>query len=115
MLEEVPLDPDYLAELLRRADEFWRCVASLTPPVAPPPVEPPRPAAAREVDMGASNAWAAHASAWIEHRDGAAAFRTAEKEIKALVPEDASRAHGHGIEVKRSRNGALRIGEIKDG
>ena len=115
VIEDVPLDDDYLAELLRRADEFWRCVVSLTPPVAPPPVAPPLPAAARTIDMSGSNAWAAHASAWIEHRDGAVAFRTAEKEIKALVPEDASRAHGHGVEVKRARNGALRIGEMKDG
>ena len=115
VLEEVPLDPDYLAALLRRADEFWRCVASLTPPVAPPPVAPPLPAAARTIDMSGNNLWGAFAADWREHRDAAAAFRTAEKQIKALVPGDARLVTGHGIQAKRSRNGALRIGEIKDG
>ena len=115
VLEEVPLDPDYLAELLRRADEFWRCVASLTPPVAPPPVAPPLPAAARTIDMSGNNLWGAFAADWLDNRDAAVAFRTAEKEIKALVPGDARLVTGHGIQAKRSRNGALRIGEIKDG
>ena len=114
VIEEVPLDGDYLAELLRRADEFWRCVETLTPPVAMPAVEPPKPAV-REVDMQGSNAWAEHAGEWLANRDAAKAFKAAEKEVKALVPDDAARARGHGIEVKRSRNGALRIGELKDG
>lgn len=114
VLEEVPRDDDYLDELLRRADEFWRCVSSLTPPVAAPPVDPPRPAALREIDMGGSNSWATYAADWLDSRDAAKTFKTAEKEIKALVPDDAGRAHGAGIEVKRSRNGALRIGEMKE-
>ena len=114
VLEAVALDDGYLAELLRRADEFWRCVASLAPPVAPPPVEPPRPAAARTVDMGASNSWAEHAASWIATQQSAREFKTAEKEIKALVPGDAASAYGHGIEAKRARNGAITIKETKD-
>ena len=115
VLEEVPLDADYLADLLNRADQFWRCVETLTPPVALPPIDPPRPVAAREVDMDRSNAWASYAGAWIADREAAATFKLVEKDIKALVPEDAARAYGHGIEVKRSRNGALSIRELKDG
>ena len=111
VIEDVPLDDDYLAELLRRADEFWRCVASLTPPVAPPPVEPPRPAAMREVDMGASNSWAEYATRWIESQQPAKVFKDAEKELKSLTPDDARHAFGHGVQVKRSRNGALRISQ----
>ena len=114
VIEEVPLDSDYLAELLQRADEFWRCVETLTPPVAPPPVDPPRPAAVREVHMSGNNAWAANAGDWLDNRDAAKAFKEAEKEIKSLVPDDAGRAFGHGIECKRARNGALRIGELND-
>ena len=115
MVEEVRLHSDYVSELLQRADDFWRYVTSLTPPVMPPPVEPPRPAAAREVDMSTSNEWGSFAPDWIEHRDAAKAFQDAEKKLKALVPDDAARAYGHGIEVKKARNGALRIGELKDG
>ena len=115
VLEEIPLDADYLAELLRRADEFWRCVETLTPPVAPPPVAPPRPAAMREVDMGRSNEWGHFAADWLGNRDAAKAFDTATRELKALTPDDASRAYGHGIVAKRSRNGAIRIGETSNG
>lgn len=115
VVEEVRLHSDYVSELLQRADDFWRYVTSLTPPVMPPPVKPPRPAAAREVDMSTSNEWGSFAPDWIEHRDAAKAFRDAEKKLKALVPDDAARAYGHGIEVKKTRNGALRIGELKDG
>ena len=111
-IEEVPLDRGYLDELLRRADLLWRCVETLTPPVALPPAEPPKPAT-REVDMTDNTDWASPAAAWLEHRPAAIVFRSAERAIKELVPADASRVHGHGITVQRSRNGALRIGAIK--
>ena len=110
--EEVPLDLAYLAELLRRAQLLWQCVATLTPPVVLPPVEPPKPAI-REVDMTDNSDWSDSATAWLENRHAAKAFRSPEKAIKELVPADAQRVHGHGLEVKRSSNGALRIGAIK--
>ena len=110
--EEVPLDLAYLAELLRRADLLWQCVETLTPPVVLPPVEPPKPAI-REVDMTDNSDWSDSATAWRENRHAAKAFRSAEKAIKELVPADARRVHGHGVEVKRSSNGALRIGAIE--
>ena len=110
--EEVPLDLAYLAELLRRAVLLWQCVETLTPPVVLPPVEPPKPAI-REVDMTDNPDWTDPATAWLENRHAAKAFRSAEKAIKELVPADARRVHGHGVEVKRSSNGALRIGETK--
>ncbi len=110
-LEEVPRDDDYLAELLRRADAFWRCVETLTPPVALPPADPPRPVAARVVDMGQSNSWANFAADWLENRGAAKTFNAAVKELKALTPDDAKQAHGAGIQATRARNGALRITE----
>ncbi len=112
-LEDVPLDAEYLAELLRRADAFWECVEKLQPPVAMPAIEAPK-IATREVDMSKPNAWASFAADWLANQDAAKTFNVATKELKALVPDDAARTVGHGIEVKRSRNGALRIGELKD-
>ena len=96
----------------RLADLLWQCVETLTPPVALPPAEPPKPAT-REIDMTDNTDWASPAAAWLEHRPAAMVFRSAERAIKELVPAAASRVHGHGITVKRSRNGALRIGAIK--
>ena len=112
VLEEVERDRDYLAELLRRADMLWECVETLRPPVALPKAEPPKPTT-REVDMTDDPGWAGPAEIWLENRHAAKVFRSAEKAIKEIVPANAKRAHGHGIEVKRSRSGSLRIGETK--
>ena len=36
------------------------------------------------------------------------------KELKALVEDDVSRAFGHGVEIKRAKNGNLSIKEISN-
>ena len=110
VLEEVRRDEGYLAELLRRADAFWECVETLTPPVALPAMEAPKPAV-REVDMSVSNAWGYFAADWLANRDAAKRFRIVDKELKALTPGDAKRAYGHGIQATRARNGAVTIRE----
>ena len=53
--------------------------------------EPPRPRieAVRTVDMSSSNSWAE------------------KSELKALIPEDAREAIGHGVRAKRSKSGAV--------
>ncbi len=112
VLEEIPRDDEYVAELLRRADEFWRCVETLTPPVALPPADPPRPVAARVVDMGQSNSWANFAADWLENRGAAKTFNAAVKELKTLVEPDVKRAFAHGIQATRARNGAITIKEM---
>lgn len=110
IVEFIPFDAEYAAELMRRAENFMEHVRNLTPPVALPPVAPPVKA---EVvyDMSASNAWAAHAATWVTTRKARKDNEAAEKEIKALVPADAARAHGHSIEVKRDRAGRLSLKE----
>jgi len=112
-LEVVPWDETYAAELWRRAEAFMECVRNLTPPVVFAPVAAPVKAE-RVVDMKGSNAWAEHAGLWLKHRAGAKAFSGAEKEIKALVPEDAKRAHGHGIQAARDKAGRLSIRPAKE-
>ena len=111
-VEIVEWQAEYSAELWRRAAAFMECVWSLTPPVALAPVAAPV-AAIKEYDMAASNAWAAQAGAWLDHRLSAKSFTIAEKELKALVPEDAARCFGHGIQIARDRAGRLSIREMK--
>jgi predicted phage-related endonuclease len=104
----VSADPLYQHLLLTAEKKFWRCVRDGEPP-ALFTIEPPRPRlqAVRIVDMSTSNAWAALAAtfcrthaAFLEH-DGAKA------ELKALMPEDAKEAMGHGVRAKRSKSGAV--------
>jgi len=103
---ELESDPAYRAELWERALLFMECVHNVTPPVpfaeAAPAVVP-----AKAYDMTGNNAWAVLAASWLDTRDAARVAATAEKEMKKLVPDDALRAHGHGVEIKRDRAGRL--------
>jgi predicted phage-related endonuclease len=104
----VPADPLYQHLLLTAERKFWRCVQSGEPPHLFG-VDPPRPkiAAVRAVDMSASNAWAELADLYRQTRDAALDHERAKSELKALVPEDARLASGHGVKAKRSKSGAI--------
>ena len=94
----IPADPLYQHLLLTAEKKFWRCVESGERPHLFG-VEPPQPRleACRIVDMSGSNTWA----------DLASLYRRAKAELKALVPEDAKQASGHGVRAKRSKSGSI--------
>ena len=104
----IPSDPLYQHLLLTAERKFWRCVQSGEAPQLFG-VEPPRPRieAVRTVDMSGSNAWAEFANLYRLTRSAAFDHDRAKSELKALVPEDAKEALGHGIRAKRSRSGAI--------
>jgi predicted phage-related endonuclease len=104
----IPADPLYQHLLLTAERKFWRCVETGEPPRLFG-VEPPRPRieAIRNVDMSASNAWAEFANLYRVTRDAAIDHDRAKAELKALVPEDAKEASGHGLRAKRSKSGAI--------
>ena len=87
--------------------KFWRCVESGEPPRLFG-VEPPKPRieAVRIVDMSASNSWAEFAGLFRSTRQAFLEQRS-KAELKALMPEDAKEATGHGIRAKRSKSGAI--------
>lgn len=109
-LEAVDFDEIYGAELWTRAEMFMACVRDLVEPVTLAPIAGPVKAE-KIYDMRESNAWAAHAGTWLEQRAAAKAFDAAVKEIRALVPADAAKAHGAGIIATRNRAGAISIKE----
>lgn len=111
-IERVPFDAGYAAELMRRAAAFMQCVRELTPPVqtfSAPVAAPVKPVMI--YDMSGNNVWGSEAAVWLEHRVSAKKATSAEKELKGLVPADAARCHGHGIEIKRDRAGRLSLRE----
>ena len=57
--------------------------------------------------MSASNAWAEQAALFARTRAAYEEHERARGELKALVPEDAREALGHGLRAKRSRSGAI--------
>jgi predicted phage-related endonuclease len=107
---EITIAADCLYQhlLLTAEKKFWRCVESgETPRLFG--AEPPRPRieAVRVVDMSSSNAWAEFAGAFRQTRPAFLQHENAKTELKALMPEDAKEAAGHGIRAKRSKSGAI--------
>ena len=104
----IPADPLYQHLLLTAEKKFWRCVESGEPPHLFG-IEPPRPRieAVQTVDMSGSNAWAEFANLYRLTRPAALDHDRAKAELKALVPQDARDASGHGVRAKRSMSGAI--------
>ena len=104
----IPMDPLYLAVLVAAEKKFWRCVQSGEVPHLIN-AEPPRPRieAIRVVDMSASNSWAEFAALFRNTREAHLDHERAKTELKALMPEDAKEAIGHGVRGKRSKSGAI--------
>lgn len=108
VVEFVPLDADYAAELLKRAEQFMECVRTMTPPVALPAVAAPVKAE-RVYDYSESNAWVYAATDWLENRLAADKFEEAAKDLKALVPSDAQKVIGGGVVAQRDKANRLKI------
>jgi hypothetical protein len=88
--------------LLTAEKKFWRCAQfGDTPRLFG--VEPPRPRieAVRSVDMASSNAWAEFAALFCSTRSAFLDHERAKTELKALMPQDAKEAFGHGVRAKR--------------
>jgi hypothetical protein len=61
----------------------------------------------RIVDMSGSNSWANFAAVFRLTRSGFLEHEKAKAELKALMPDDAKEAVGHGIRARRSKAGAI--------
>jgi predicted phage-related endonuclease len=101
-------DPIYQTILIAAEKAFWRAVKTGESP-ALFDCEPPKPRieAVLVVDMNASNSWAEFANLFRETREAHAEHERAKSELRALMPEDAKEAIGHGIRAKRSKSGAV--------
>ncbi len=101
-------DPLYQHLTVTAERKFWRCVESGEPPRLFG-VEPPKPRieAVRIVDMSASNSWAEFAGLFRSTRQAFLDHERSKTELKALMPEDAKEAIGHGVRARRSKSGAI--------
>jgi hypothetical protein len=57
--------------------------------------------------MSDSNSWAELAGLFRSTRQAFLEHERSKAELKALMPEDAKEAIGHGIRAKRSKSGAI--------
>lgn len=99
-------DEEYERQVWERIEWFWSRVSTLQPPAKLPAVQAPVPAI-REVDMAASNTWAAAATDWLTNRDAARVFEASKGLMKELIEPDVAKAFGHGVIATRSKSGAI--------
>jgi hypothetical protein len=104
----IPADALYQHFLVTAERRFWRYVQTGETP-RPYGIEPPRlrVEAVRVVDMSGSNSWAEFAGLFCATRAAFLDHERAKSELKALMPEDAKEARGHGVRAKRSKSGAV--------
>jgi len=107
-------DPLYQHLMVTAERKFWRCVESGEPPRLFG-VEPPKPRieAVRVVDMSASNSWAEFAGLFRNTRQAFMDHERSKAELKALMPEDAKEAIGHGVRARRSKSGAISFDRLE--
>lgn len=111
IIEYIPRDFEYAFEMLKRGRQFMSCVEDRRPPVALAPV--PAPAdATKIIDMTGNNLWSNTAADWLANKDGAAICKEAEKVLKSVMPSEAKKCHGHGVQITRDRAGRLSLREI---
>jgi predicted phage-related endonuclease len=113
VVDFIKRDVDYAKQMLARGWTFIQHVRNKTPPVDMPMVPLPVDAT-RVVDMTGNNEWANQSGIWSDLRDSAAAYDDAAKILKSLVPPDAKRCFGHGVQITRNRLGHLSLREMKE-
>ena len=111
----VARDDGVIANMITQEAEFWRHVTEDIEPQHTEPVVAPTISMddMREVDLTGNNEWAAAAADWLENKSAKAKFDKAAKSLKSLIEPDVKLATGHNITATRSKNGAIRIGEMK--
>lgn len=112
----IDADPAYQAELIAREAEFWAFVETDCPPPCVAAAEAPTISLddMREVDAAAApfaNRFGDAAHAWADNKRAAKTFDIAAKDLKSLVEPDVKRLFGFGVEITRSKAGALTIKE----
>ena len=65
--------------------------------------------------MSESNSWAEFAGLFCATRSAFLDHERAKAELKALMPEDAKEATGHGVRAKRSKSGAVSFDLLDQG
>jgi hypothetical protein len=76
----------------------------------------PPPADAKLIyDMTGNNRWGDHAATWLTTHEAARANAEVAIVLKSMVPDDAKKAFGNGIQITRDRAGRLSLREFKDG
>lgn len=110
VVEFISYHGEYAVEMVKRGSMFMECVEQRRPPVELPAVPSPVDAKAT-YDMTGSNEWASYAVQWLDTHQASIDNEESSKILKAMVPPDAHKCHGHGVRITRDRAGRLSLRE----
>jgi predicted phage-related endonuclease len=111
VVEFIERDDNYIAEMVKRGEQFMTHVANKTPPVVLDAVAAPIDAS-KIYEMDEDNVWGDQAAVWLNTRSATVQNRDAEKILKSRVPEDAKKCFGHNVQITRDRAGRLSLREL---
>ncbi|SIO49626.1 hypothetical protein SAMN05443247_06501 [Bradyrhizobium erythrophlei] len=105
-------DPEYAAELLRRAAIFLNCLRTLTPPFPMPPIIPPEKWRTIDIIAEPTN-WSGELLLYLREYDSTAAAALTHDEMgkaaRDLVPDDVGKVFAGAFQITRNRKGNLAI------
>jgi len=115
VIEFIERDVAYADELVRRGAMFMNHVRDRTPPIdLVEPVPPPAVDLVKVYDLGGLDVWKGAAERWLQTHGAVETARDAEKVLKNLMPADARKAHGAGVQITRDRAGRLSLRETTE-
>lgn len=111
--QEYPVEwsAEYEAEVWKRVEHFYDCVENLIPPVALPGLSAPVKAEVA-YDYTKNNHWCSEAVTYLTTKTAASNHEAAKKQLKKLMPADAARVFGGGIEAARNKAGSISFKEL---
>lgn len=115
VIEYLPREDGYIAEMIKRGAQFMSFVERGEPPVDLPEPPPPPPTPWKSLDMTGNNQWADFAASWLSTRDAANVFKEASDGLKEMVTPDVRQARGHGVIVKVNRAGSKSVRSMSNG
>jgi len=110
--QRVARDEAFLDPLIDAMHHVARCIQEDRPPSEQPIAVEPTSVVLddmRVVDMSANNEWGSEAVEWIEMQPFKKRFETAQRHLKAIVPQDAREAYGNGVRITRAKNNSLTV------
>lgn len=111
IVEYIERDAAYAAEMVKRGQQFMHCVAMRRPAVALPPISAPV-IISKIYDFTGNNRWARAAGTWLLTKAAARDHAEAERDLKEIVPEDAKKVTGYGVQITRDRARRLTLREM---
>jgi predicted phage-related endonuclease len=112
----VAFDREYFNSMWSLVSDFWSYVLRDEEPPHDVPVDGPSHHSIPVDDMvirdaSQSNSWAEAEANYLEHRESAAVFEGAKKDLKAMVGDNEREVFGKHVRIKRDKRGALRFSD----